>query len=377
MKTALRRQGYLIDFTLASLLRRPGKNLGLLLVYALIVFLLASVMLLAQALRSEAQLVLADSPEIILQRMLAGRHHLIPGNYLESVKPIRGVVGAHGRLWGYFYDPAVQANYTLMVPRNRVLDNDQIIIGAGIARTRGLGIGDFLSLHAADGRPFVFRVAEIMQARSELINADLILLSEASFRSFFNMPQGHYTDLVLRVHNPRELSKIAEKLILELPDTRPILRDEILRTYQSVFSWRQGMIFVLLSGSVFAFVIFAWDKASGLSAEERREIGILKAIGWETGEIIRMKFWEGAILSLSAFLLGYLAAYLHVFYTSAALFAPVLQGWSVLYPEFRPLPAIDGLQLATLMFFSVFPYIVATIIPIWRAAITDPDRVMR
>ncbi len=377
MKTALRRQGYLIDFTLASLLRRPGKNLGLLLVYALIVFLLASVMLLAQALRSEAQLVLADSPEIILQRMLAGRHHLIPGDYLESVKPIRGVVGAHGRLWGYFYDPAVQANYTLMVPRNRALDNDQIIIGAGIARTRGLGIGDFLSLHAADGRPFVFRVAETMQARSELISADLILLSEASFRSFFNMPEGHYTDLVLRVRNPRELRKIAEKLILELPDTRPILRDEILGTYQSVFSWRQGMIFVLLAGSVFAFAIFAWDKASGLSAEERREIGILKAIGWETGEIIHMKFWEGAILSLSAFLLGYLAAYLHVFYTSAALFEPVLQGWSVLYPEFRPLPSIDGLQLATLMFFSVFPYIVATIIPIWRAAITDPDRVMR
>ena len=132
-----------------------------------------------------------------------------------------------------------------------------------------------------------------------------------------------------------------------------------------------------MAGAILAFVIFAWDKASGLSAEERKEIGILKAVGWETSDVIRMKFWEGVIISLSAFLLGYLFAYLHVFYASAGLFEPVLKGWAVLYPEFQPTPFVDGLQVATLFFFTVFPYTVATIIPIWQAAITDPDTVMR
>ena len=66
-------------------------------------------------------------------------------------------------------------------------------------------------------------------------------------------------------------------------------------------------------------VHFGEDKASGLSAEERKEIGILKAIGWETADVIRMKFWEGILISFSAFMLGYLAAYLHVFYSSAVL----------------------------------------------------------
>lgn len=377
MKTALRRQIYLIDFTLASLLRRPGKNLGLLLVYSLVIFMLASAMLFTQALRTEARLVLADSPEIILQRMLAGRHHLMPQDYLQRIGPIRGVSQVHGRLWGYHFDPAVQANYTLMVPRDRQLQHDQIVIGAGISRSRGLATGDFLSLRAADGRSFSFRVAGLLSSESELVSADLILLSEAAFRRFFSMPDDQYTDLVLSVRNPRELRKIAEKLSLKFPDTRPILRDEILRTYHALFSWRQGILFLLLAGSILAFAIFAWDKASGLSAGERREIGILKAIGWETGELIRMKFWEAVILSTGAFLLGYLAAYLHVFHYSAGLFEPVLKGWSVLYPAFRPLPDIDLLQLATLLFFSVFPYIVATIIPVWRTATADPDQVMR
>jgi len=87
----LRRQQYLIDFTLSSLSRRKGKNLGLLLVYSLIVFMLASVMLFTHSLRSEANIILQDSPEIIVQRMVAGRHALIPGDYLDKMGRLRGV----------------------------------------------------------------------------------------------------------------------------------------------------------------------------------------------------------------------------------------------------------------------------------------------
>jgi ABC-type lipoprotein release transport system permease subunit len=92
---------------------------------------------------------------------------------------------------------------------------------------------------------------------------------------------------------------------------------------------------------------------------------------------MRMKFWEGAIISLLAFFIGYLAAYLHVFYVSASLFEPVLKGWAILYPRFQLTPYVDGLQLATLFSFSVLPYIIATIVPVWRTSIADPDAVMR
>ena len=162
-----------------------------------------------------------------------------------------------------------------------------------------------------------------------------------------------------------------------LPDTRQILRDELLRTYDAVFSWRGGILLAILCGAVLAFIIFAWDKASGLSVEEKKEIGILKAIGWETSDIIGMKFWEGLVVSLSAFLMGLLLAYWHVFFASFMLFEPVLKGWSVLYPEFHITPFIDGTQVASLFFLTVVPYTVATIIPSWRAAIVDPDSVMR
>ena len=377
MISFLRRQRYLLEYSLSSLARRPGKHLGLVLVYATIVFLLASTLLFTQSLRQEAALVLAESPELIVQRLLAGRHDLIPASYLEQLGKIRGVGERYGRLWGYFYDPAVRANCTLMVPRAAPPAAGEVQLGAGVARARGLSPGDYLSLRSARGEPFSFRIASLLSADTELVSSDLMLLNAEDFRRFFDFPADRFTDIVLRVRNPVEVRKVAEKISLALPDTRPILREEILRTYDAVFGWRQGLVFVLLTGAMLAFVIFAWDRASGLSGEERREIGILKAIGWETGDVLRMKFWEGAALSLTAFLLGYLLAYVHVFHFAAILFAPVLKGWAVLYPDFRPLPFVDGLQVATLFFFSVFPYTVATIIPIWRAAITDPDQVMR
>jgi ABC-type lipoprotein release transport system permease subunit len=90
-----------------------------------------------------------------------------------------------------------------------------------------------------------------------------------------------------------------------------------------------------------------------------------------------MKFWEGALISVSSFLTGVLLAYLHVFFTRVVLFEPVLKGWSVLYPQFRLVPFIDPYQVSTLFFLTVVPYTVATIIPSWRAAAIDPDSVMR
>ncbi len=377
MNTWIEKQRHLIDFTLASLARRKGKNLGLLFIYTLLVFVLASVALYTHALRTEAQKVLAGTPEIVLQRLVAGRHDLIPPGYIEQIGRIRGVQKKEGRLWGYYYDSVVKANYTFMAPRDLKIERGEIIVGPALERSRGLAAGNGISFRSYSGELHTFIIADVLPQNSELVSADLVLMHEADFRAFFKYPEGHFTDVAMSVANPQEIKNVAIKLMDSLPDSRPILRDEVLRTYASIFDWREGIMLALLSAAILAFGIFAWEKAAGLSAEEKREIGILKAIGWETGDVIKMKFWEGLLISLTAFFAGYVAAYLHVFHFDAILFESVLKGWAVLYPRFTLPPHIDGLQVATLFFFTVFPYTAAVLVPIWRAATTDPDTVMR
>ncbi|MEJ2422978.1 MAG: FtsX-like permease family protein [Candidatus Thiodiazotropha sp.] len=377
MIALFRRQQYLLSYTLAAMLRRKGRNLALLFVYMLIIFVLASVMFLSHALIREAGIITAQSPEIIVQRMTAGRQALIPADYLERMGRLQGVNRREARLWANFHDAATHKNYTMRVDSHRELGDGEIIIGASMAKRLKVNPDDQLTLTSTHGEPYTFHVKGITTSPSELANAGLVLISAATFRRIFAVPPGYFSDIALSVPNPREVRTITEKLLKRLPDTRPILREEIQRTYDSIFAWRQGITFVLLVGAIFAFVIFAWDKANGLSSEERREIGILKAVGWETGDVLRMKFLEGLIISLCAFIAGCLGAYLHIFYASASLFEPILKGWSIFYPHFQIRPFIDGLQLATLFFFTVFPYTITTIIPIWRSAITDPDAVMR
>jgi ABC-type lipoprotein release transport system permease subunit len=373
----IEKQRHIIDFALSSLLRRWRKNTALFTLYTLIVFILASVVFFTEAIRREASLVLTGSPEVIVQRLVAGRQDLVPEGHLRMIRGIMGTSDARGRLWGYYFEPAVSANYTLVSTEEAGRHPGTVAIGQGVSRTLAANRGDMIPFKAHDGTYVTFEVRELLPAESELVSSDLIEIAEEDFRALFGIPAGHYTDLTLRVRNPRETTVVADKIRRLLPDTRPILREEILRTYDALFYWRSGLVLVIFLGAVLAFTIFAWDKATSLSMEEKKEIGILKAVGWETSEVILLKTWEGIIISLSAFLAGIAAAYVHVFFAAASVFSPVLKGWSVLYPDFRLIPFVDPYQVAALFFLSVVPYTMATIIPCWSSATIDPDSVMR
>ena len=375
--TWLERQRYLLDFTLSSLGRRKGKNLALAALYTLVVFALASVLLYTQALRSEAMRILEGAPDLVVQRVVAGRHDLIPGDRVERLSKIRGVQEARGRLWGYYYDASARANLTFLVPDRFWGKPGEVVIGEGVARTRLAVPGEPFPVLAADGEVVVLKVRETIPSFSELVSSDLVLLSEPDFRRLFGIPPGLFTDIALTVPNGKEVSTVAAKIRGQMPDTRPITRAEITRTYEAILDWRSGLVVLVLAAALLSVGIVAWDKASGLSADERREIGVLKAIGWDTSEVLAMKVWEGAVISLSAFLAGLLLAYFHVFVTPAPLLAPVLKGWSTIYPEFRLTPVLNPFIVSTLFLLTVVPYTVATVVPAWRAATTDPDEVMR
>lgn len=367
----------ILEFALSSLLRKRVKNISLLTLYTLIIFVLASLIFFVQALKQESGRILLNAPEMVVQRQMAGRHDLIPLDYADKIRAIRGVETVTGRRWGYYYDPVFGANYTLMVPEAGSITPGNIIIGRGVARAQRIAVGDMVTFRSFARTSLLLNVQEILPYESELVASDLILMAGQDFQEMFNMPAGHATDLAVNVGNPDELATVAVKIVEQFPDARPILKREILSTYDSLFNWRGGMMTVILYSAILSFVIFAWDKASGLSAEERKEIGILKSIGWETSDVLLLKFWEGIAVSLSAFFIGTILAYLHVFVFSAPLLAAPLKGWSVLYPEFRLKPAIDAYQLTVLFFLSVFPYTAATILPSWMTATIDPDAAMR
>jgi ABC-type lipoprotein release transport system permease subunit len=376
MTAGLHRHLRILAYVGGSLRRRWQKNAAVVAVYGLVIFALASVVFLTQSLTQEAVASLQGAPEMMVQRLSAGRHGLMPVDGGGPFLRMPGVQAASPRLWAYHADSESGDTLLLRVPEGSPLGEGEAAVGAELLRRRGIAVGSLLRLVGAAGQPVALTVMRVAETRTPLESAALVNVSEPAFRRLTGIPEGQVTDLVLRVRNTRELPTITEKITRLMPDARPIIRDELVRTYLSVFNWRSGVLVGALLLPVLAFILFAWDKAAGLSPDERREIGILKGIGWETGDVILLKLYEAFAVSLVAFGLG--AGLAGAALALPRLFAlPALLGWATLYPAFRPRIALGAYQVTTLFFLSVFPYLVATVIPAWRAATTDPDLVMR
>lgn len=378
-------------FAVSTLLQSWARNLSVVCVYASLVALIASLLLFVGALRLEARQLLRDAPELTVQRLRGGRHDLIPVDRVEEIRRIRGVGDVHPRLWGYAFDPPTETTFTLWgaesVPRSSLVFEEggspsaeaggECVVGQGVAETRFLGIGDRLPLKGADGQLFAPRVVGIFTTASAVLTNDLVVIPERLIRGIFAMDDGSATDIAVRVHNPNEVATVARKIQEMWPDVRTISREQILRTYDAVFDWRGGIWGALLLASIAAFAILVWDKASGMSAEEHRMVGVLKAVGWSSREVLELKVWEGMILSLVSCLTGLIVAQVHLLWLDGALFSRLLRGWSVIFPELDMKLHLDPFALSLCLTLAVVPYVVASLLPVWRLAVTDPDSIIR
>lgn len=378
----------ILEHALSSLLRRKGKNAAIVVVFVLTISILTSILFLTESLKVEAAQLLSSAPDLVVQRLAAGRHELIPRAYAETLRTMPGVGAVHPRVWGYYYDALTESNYTLLGIQRPPEDLEllrgrmpsapgECAVGAGVAEARSTGLEDDLILVDSQNLGVVYEVVGVFDARSNLLTNDLVVLTEDDLVEFFGLPEGLATDIAAEVYNPLEVETVAEKVKRALPDTRPITRSEIARTYEGVLHWRSGMMMAVFAAVLVAFCVLAWDKATGISADERQEIGILKAVGWDTSDVLELKFWEGLVISLTAVLAGLAIAYVHVFWLGAPVLEPILKGWSVLFPDFRLTPHVDLYQVFAVAFLTVVPYVASTVIPSWKAAVTDPESVIR
>lgn len=374
---SLGRQRALLEYALASLLRRRGKTVVLGAVLTLIVFLLASLAFLQASIRFEAAALLRDAPDLIVQHVVAGRQELVAETTLAAVQAIPGVSHAHGRLWGYYYDAAAGANYTLVVPAVNPPAMGETAIGAGVSRSRQGYSRDVLVFRSYRGQAVLFTVKAVLPERADLIAADTMVVSEPDFRALFALPAGVVNDIAVRLASGADAGAVRHTVAETVPGSRVIAKHELLATADAFLDWRRGLPAVLILAMALALVIVAADKPSALSVEEQKEIGTLRALGWSRMDVLVAKTWESLAVSIVALLAGVLMAYSHVYLCGAVLFAPVLQGWAVLVPNLDLVPNFDVPFLITIAASVVVLPASGTLLAVYRPASGDPDTVIR
>ena len=391
----MKRHFALIRFALGSSRRRAGRTVSLGVALALVTFAFSAVLFLAEALRREFHVGAAALPDLTVQRLAAGRPALIPEDWSAKLSGLAGVTTVEPRVWGYYFVPALAGNFTVAgvdtSAEGRLANapvaigqgrfpapgaSGEVVMGEALAAFLGLVVDDVIELPAGPVSKRL-QIVGLFHSRIALWTADVILMSTADAREFLQVPPGLATDLAVGLSTPDEAVVAARKIAALLPEARILDRQLMNRAYDLTFDTRGGILGAMLLPALVAFLVLAWDRLTGVGPGERREIGALKAMGWQTSEVLSARLWENAAIGLHAALAGIVAAYVFVFHAQAPGLAQVLFGWSSLYPAFQPAPAVTGSQVLLLTSLVVLPFVAAGLVPAWRAATRDPLALLR
>ncbi|MCB9600136.1 MAG: FtsX-like permease family protein [Sandaracinus sp.] len=388
----MKRQRALLEYALGGLRRRAGKHVAMTVGLAFVVGLYASALFLAESLREVWRTSLVATPDLVVQRLEGGRPALLDDEtasaLLDAETP--GVRSIEKRVWGYLFVEAIAANVTVVSgeaadealgevapPRAGTREVPRVVVGDALARLFGVHAGDRLAIPDARGELAVLEVAATFHDASALQTADVLLADETTARRLLALPEGRYTDVAVRLTREEEAPVIAAAVARALPEARIVDRRALARTYDLTFDGRSGLLAALFLPCLAALLLLAWDRLSGLGDAERREIGVLKAIGWETRDVIAARLWESAVVAIGGAWIGVLAAYVYVFFFHAPGLSEALFGWSALHPELELVPHVDGAQAWTLVGLVVLPFVGVSVVPAWRAATLDVDEAIR
>ena len=385
---------YLLEFAINALLRQKSKNFFIVIVFTFLTFLLTSVFYITNSIKYELDTTVDTLPQLIVQNMKAGRHYDIDIDTVDEILTIEGVEDAIPRVWGYYYFKKADVYFTLIGVEEfenqytKTLSNvikeidfensSYMLMGKGVKKVMHENYyKDYFNFIKPNGTLKKIFLGKSFDTQTELESNDIIVMTNSDIREIFDIEENLATDIVVKVSNPNEIDTIARKIQLLYPTARVVTNKDIKISYQNIFNYKSGIFLTLFIISLFTFFIIIYDKANGLSSEEKKEIGILKALGWQIDDILKEKFYEASIISLFSYTVGVTMALFFVYILQAPLLRDIFIGYSALKPSFV-LPFIIDIQTLFLIFFLTIPiYISATIIPSWRVATLEADEVIR
>jgi len=387
-------KGSLLAYALGALARRKAKSIALGGGLAFAVALVAAVVFLTEALRAEAERAHAAQPDVVVQELVAGRQTTIPAADADKLKDIPSVRNVVPRVWGYVFLPSLQGNVTIIgTPKgtpplsvaNGVLEKGrdlqpgqhEMLAGVQLAEFLGMLPGDELGLPTATPQAKALKLVGTFKSSLDLWTADVIICDDDDARMLLGMPPDSATDLAVSLANQQEARVVARTVVERLPTARVLERDLLERVYHLSYGRRAGLVLGASIPAILALLVLAWDRASGVGPDERKEIAILKAVGWSTSDVLWAKLFEAMLVGALATALGLLLGYAWTFWLGAPGLRPALVGWSVLYPRSALTPAVDVAQLLGISLAILGPFVLLSIVPAWRAASTDPLESMR
>lgn len=262
----------------------------------------------------------------------------------------------------------------------------ELVVGTAIAHKLGLHVGSpLLPFYRNDLRgERNSRIVGVFKPDSPLWQASLILTTFESAAIIFEQ-EGLATDLLVWCNPGTEndvARAVADRLVSQTPSggnirLRVTTRKEMIGTLPLGGRQREVAfnLHYLLAISA-SILVLALTSGIGLS-ERRREIGILKATGWQTEDVLVRSGFESLILSISSACLAFLAVWIWLRpFNGYGLASIFLNGASVTQ-DFRIPYRLTPVPLILAFVFSLTVVLSGTLYATWRASTAAPREAIR
>jgi putative ABC transport system permease protein len=386
-----------INFLFLLLYRHRHKHLAITFIAAITVFVFSAVMMMAYALKYDITTTLEVQPDFIVQKIRSGNRVDVPLQWGDSLLQIEGVSNVIPRVYGtYFFQPDAQyftiigidpfdtQTTTLLHHLIENLDvaaflqEPSIIIGSGVKQLFDqYRYSDDYTFKTPNQEKIHTHIHAVLPASGALSANDIVVMPNDLARQILGIDDDQATDFALYVPNATEADTILAKLILSHIDARVITKTDTLRAYEHLFNYKGGLFLVVFMIVLLTFMIILYQRYSMILGSDKKEIGILRSIGWSIKDVIMLKMLESFSVAFFAFLVGFIAAYAYIFVADAPLLGAIFFGHENLPSHFELSHIIDW-QLFGLIFLGYMtPFMAAVLVPVWRIAITDPLEAMR
>ncbi|MFY4782623.1 ABC transporter permease [Aliarcobacter butzleri] len=385
------------NFIFLLLVKHKSKHFAIFLISIFIVFLTSSILFIKNSLQKEISQALENQSDFIIQKTVANKIKDIDTSLIDEFYEINGVSKVTQRVYGQYYFMPENVYFTIIgidffeettnqdlkellnfLNISKFLEKDSMIIGNGVKKVLDkYAYFDSYDFKLENENSKNIKIFKDLPKEANLIANDLIIMDINIAKKILDIKPDFATDIVLDVPNPLERQNVKEQILLKESNIRILQKDELKKEYENMFNYKGGIFLILFIVVIFTFILVLYQRYSMISSNDKREIGILKAVGWSIKDIIKLKIIENFIIAFMAFIIGVIFAYIFVFILQAPILKNIFIGFSNIKNDFILNQNIKISNLITLFLFFMVPFLSAVLIPVWKIAVIDATKSMK